>query len=82
MIAPKSLHTILIPLPLREGVRGRVEALVIVMSFTISPPPHPSPWKGEGDFDGHLQGAAHASYPHPLPSPFQGEGKLAGEPPC
>ena len=80
MIAPKSLHKIVIPLPLREGVRGRVEALVIVMPF--STPPHPFPWKGEGDFDGHLQGAAHASYPHPLPSPFQEKGKLAGEPPC
>jgi hypothetical protein len=52
MIAPKSLHKIVIPLPLREGVRGRVEALVIVMPFSISPPPHPSPWKGEGRLAG------------------------------
>ena len=64
MIAPKSLHKILIPLPLREGV----EALVIVMPFTISPPPHPSPWKGEGEFVGKP-----LCCPHPLPSPAKRE---------
>ena len=52
MIVPKSFHKILIPLPRREEVRGRVAALMIVIPFTISPPPYPSPWKGEGDFVG------------------------------
>ena len=48
MIVPNSLYKIVIPLPVREGARGRVEALRIVIPFTLSPPPHPSPFQGEG----------------------------------